>query len=1402
MDLKKIDFKHLAPKTGDQRTSFEELCCQIALYSDNVPKDSKPHRLRGDGGDGGVEFYWELPNGEEWGWQAKYVFDLGKVKTQAKKSFETAMVVHPRLTRYFICIPFDLTGNTKRGKGETEKWEEFKKELEQLAKNEKRKIEVVLEQRFELLDKLLQMDPSLGRIRFWFEKDLFSEKWFGEHVATTVNNIPRYTPKLKVDTDLFRKLMAFTQTGGWADGLKKIYEEFKDKAYYWSSTVETKDDKGWGAKFPEELVERGKVSVDKVNVVKKVIEDLLVQEIVPSDVTALLNQIDDATTYLRELSRDIRAQLVEQHGEAAVESANFRQWNAEWMVSFPMANLDSSKDLINLLEQVRLWVKENYIDLYNSKLLLLTGGWGVGKTFAICDLAELRRVNKQLTVLLFGDGFIGGTEPWVKIQEQLGINFDSKEALFEALETSAETSGFPLLLCIDAINETEPKSYWQKKLRLLAAEIEKYPNLNLCVSCRTSYKDYLVRDEVGFIEAKHPGFKGIENEAVNAFFNHFGIKPPSTPIIHPEFSNPLFLKLVCQTLQAKGLKQMPKGWQGINTVIQAFLDNKNREYGEQNGIDKRHKILEKALQSFVGEAKRLQKSLLTWDEANTAVGAVLKESGVENSTKTPLLDWLIDEHLLFVDAAPAGSNKEREHVRISFERLGDHLLASSFIEGKDESNLKKDFLSEGDLNFLVADASSIESNRGLLEALSIQIPERFNLELSDIVENDILVQISDLVIEQLHWRDPSYFGSKTKILINRALRNQKSYLAFDALLLSSFTPSDIDAYFLDDLLRAKTMIQRDPYWCGYLYSRYGDNEEGKDLVKRILNNSLNQEIQNIPEDRLERWCITLGWFCAAADRRIRDGATKALINITQTNPAIWEKLLKHFGSLDDDYIIERTLAAAYGVLLLTRHKPTEKKLAKVVDNVIFSKVEVIHNAVIRDYARCIIELAILDKAMAKKDVKNAFLTPYASDPKLLRIPSDKEIEDAEPLVEKTKLKLSCFSDDFFNYTLGSLRQYDHFMNKKNMAKWVFIHIVNLGYSRANFENYEGYMMFTHGGGRGKPIWAERIGKKYQWMALFRLAGLLSDNVEIKADSWEPEPLVTPLSFERGRQIDPSILVKEPQTQAFYDDDLFCRYNFDLKEKLSDEEWIKFKDDLPTFGDIQKDHGGKDHILLNGHMDQSNKGEFDKSNSKHRRFWMLIDSYLVNQDDIEKAWNWLSKKNFMGRWMPDGAEHHDGFIGEYPWGTPFNIYKDSYLSYGRDPDNEKFPCTFFPTDATLHSSEEYDSSGHSNFVIKVPSKIFFEKSKLEWNNVDGYKSGNKLVFLDPSICSKRKGALLVEKKYLRNFLDKNGYVLIWTVLAEKLIMGIDNSFIRQTFNQIHLLNNKGEFESSVPNILVK
>ena len=48
---------------------------------------------------------------------------------------------------------------------------------------------------------------------------------------------------------------------------------------------------------------------------------------------------------------------------------------------------------------------------------------------------------------------------------------------------------------------------------------------------------------------EHPGFGDAVFDACTAFFRHYGLEPPVGPLLEPELSSPLFLRVLCETMK-------------------------------------------------------------------------------------------------------------------------------------------------------------------------------------------------------------------------------------------------------------------------------------------------------------------------------------------------------------------------------------------------------------------------------------------------------------------------------------------------------------------------------------------------------------------------------------------------------------------------------------------------------------------------------------------------------------------------------------------------------------------------------------------------------------------------------------------------------------------------------------
>src|SRR5260370_30876935 len=119
-----LHWQDLRPWQGSQNTAFEELCCQVAAH-ESVPSGS--HFIRKGAPDAGVECFWQLPNADEWAWQAKFFptsLEDGQWR-QLDESVRTALEKHPRLTSYTVCLPIDRQDpRIDRQKWFMDKWNE------------------------------------------------------------------------------------------------------------------------------------------------------------------------------------------------------------------------------------------------------------------------------------------------------------------------------------------------------------------------------------------------------------------------------------------------------------------------------------------------------------------------------------------------------------------------------------------------------------------------------------------------------------------------------------------------------------------------------------------------------------------------------------------------------------------------------------------------------------------------------------------------------------------------------------------------------------------------------------------------------------------------------------------------------------------------------------------------------------------------------------------------------------------------------------------------------------------------------------------------------------------------------------------------------------------------------
>ena len=310
--------------------------------------------------------------------------------------------------------------------------------------------------------------------------------------------------------------------------------------------------------------------------------------------------------------------------------------------------------------------------------------------------------------------------PWRQAADLLDETESSVEELVGALECAAQAAGVRVLVLIDALNEGKGPSIWPIHLSGFLAHFARSEWIGVVLSIRSSY-DELISDAVrekAVIET-HRGFGERSYDAMRTFFTHYGLELPSTPLIAPEFSNPLFLKMLCSGLQGKDATWLRHGSNGVTKIFEIYISSINKRVASRLGLSPRNNVTKKALRALVAAFPALTERWLVIGDAEDLVNRFLPGRPYEES----LYRMLIIEGILVEDfSRTAHSGEGREIVFIAYDRLADYLLTEVLLDTHfDSANAVAAFEPRGGLGEV---GEGRYETQGILEALCIQLPER------------------------------------------------------------------------------------------------------------------------------------------------------------------------------------------------------------------------------------------------------------------------------------------------------------------------------------------------------------------------------------------------------------------------------------------------------------------------------------------------------------------------------------------------------------------------------------------------------------------------------------------------------------------------------------------------------
>ncbi|MEM9356060.1 MAG: hypothetical protein AAGB04_07600 [Pseudomonadota bacterium] len=1351
----------------------------MAHRDPKVPTGSTYRRLRGGGGDGGVECYWQMPNGDEWGYQAKYFFKLNK--KQLDDSVATALEVHPALKLYVICVPFDLTGPTGRaGKSETERWDDYVTDWKKQARDKGMEVEFVLWSRHTLLDHLLATSHSAARVRFWFGKEqLFEPDWFDSQIGASVASAGmRYSPQLDVDVPIAQFFEALANTEEWEGIARATVNAFEAAVRRWRRTfdrdVRTDDETPLSSSTKAIAVALSEHTTTLSDGLSGIIDgESTHHEIDVSDIA------NNAVRLCSELESACCADLDNRHGDKWADTPSWRQFMAEYMCCFPAQYIDAARDFLPELRKIKEWCAQPIVMLPNAKSMLVSGFAGSGKTHAFCDAACQRLKRGFPSVVLLGEQF-GAGEPWDQIRRLMGLAESwSRDDILTALDASGEAADNICIIFIDALNEAFPRSLWKSHLPAMIESISDHPSLKLCVSCRTTYLGDTIPNGLDAVHAVHHGFKGVEDDACFRYFEHYGLDAPAMPLLQPEFSNPLFLRIVCDSLQRASISSLPHDLHGISKVVQLSIDSCNQVIAESLDYDPRDDHVGIAVRKLAKEMSDSNRAYLFRDTAKSIVDEIWPSQTRESSLFHHLIrhgalveDYAIDDD----DSAPVNT------IRFAFDRVADHLRACALIENIDTQGLRKAFENNGALFNLVVDVDAICESRGVLTELSILIPEQFpGCELLDYAYDDeSRLEFLGMTIEGLPWRPPSSLSYQTTTIVTDALQNgHTAGTTMEVLMSLSCRPNHrLNSDFVHDLFSRAPMANRDSFLCPFFYDQF--EQEGS--FSRLVNWALSKDVTAVPPEVTRLWVSILAWGCSSSDRRVRDSATKAMVRVSQHRPEVWHSILTDVLEISDEYILERVLLAAYGALIRNQCKDSITNASEVVWNDLFDAQPLTTNVAVRDAGRLILDLAAHFGVLPDAVDRGHYQPPYTSEWPL-EFPDDTWISSYAHSSNRavSRLHRSCTDDDFEKYTVNhALGNYSYpgfgkrgEITLRDACAWILSWVIEQGYADdAQLTDFDAFLMGKYGTGRAREPWAERVGKKYQWIALYKLLGHLHDNAQNNEEAVEEDISPSTLQGDSRRDIDPTILIREvpneSQSRWWYTD----RYDFSDSADEPDDQWIDAHADFALSASrlTCKSPQGVEWVVLTSYLDQYSKvtHEYDEP---YRQISLSMCGYLVGTDDAEKFWRWMRQQDLADDFeihrhkeLPSGA-----YIGEYPWAASLD-------EFHKQPEYDHYdiglPCEVRPATYDKTIALRYDAAERDSVSVPLPSPLFFDFKPLSWDGVAGYypEGATEKVLDCPFVENGGTKALIVRRSFLDNFLKTRKLTLFWTMYSQRMVLG--------------------------------
>lgn len=884
---------------------------------------------------------------------------------------------------------------------------------------------------------------------------------------------------------------------------------------------------------------------------------------------------------------------------------------------------------------------------------------GSGKTHFVCDFALAAAADGVPAMAVLASSLRDDLDPLDAVSAATGIGKDGAD-LAATLDRAAQRAGRRALIMIDAINEAD-RVAWRRRLARVTRTVARYESLGLVLTCRTPFDQAIVSKVAAgqLVVLHHRGFENQEFDAQQEFFAHYGLPAPHVPLITPEFSRPLFLRLLCEaiarlsrTSQHRQLNDVASGQKGMTYVLEYFAKSVGGRIESAHSLPGLTcwKLMKGQLgQGHQGFAGRMATQGRDYLWPAEVVDEIVVQAGVSVETAEAVTADMVSDGLLAEEMHYVSGRYESARA-FPYQRFADHLIArhllDKHLDTRSEGALRRSFYANRPLGALFAleGWSGQYAEPGLASAIMLEFPERvkrhgFSSELIFYLprQRRLLEPFVRTFLDGLYWRGSSAFTADTSRVIDRLLEFDQQWSTaevYETLIGLAVRPAHpLNAASLWQRLGALSMPERDLTWSESLRGAE-DNSNIHRLIAWAERPSRPATTEAVAINEMRVLALAL----TTTETVLRDRCTRALVRLGEGQPkALFELTLESLG-FSDPYVGERSLAACYGVCMrqwALRQGQSDFAAAGVhlaehlVDQVLRpSGQHFTWHTLARGYATGIVELA---RKMRPRAIRAGVLVGLVPDPK--RAPSPfRAVRRIR--VENTKDGDHAIHMDFGNYTMGRLipgrHNYDmQHVEYRRVRRQIEDRIRRLGYSKDLFAEIDrriGHSSWREEAGRQ----TDRYGKKYSWIAYFEMYGL-RDALGLLEDDWHGSERTSDCD------IDPSFPLDAPTWVAPFHD-VFNASRTDHRDWLERGLAPDYRDLLDR---TEVDGVPGDWVLLDAVIREHG--------SHGRQVVGYVVSVMASALSVQRLRTEFERGHSFGdRGFPESGSDYSTYLGEVPW----------------------------------------------------------------------------------------------------------------------------------------------------------